>query len=179
MRGAVLTLGLVALVVEGHAMALRYRVYHSTDSSQLADVRDRLVLLGRDGADVWTALGASLDSGDEKQRALAAYREVEKRQQPLEAWVANRLALLLLELHPLDAESLQHATRLAEYVAGALGRTNSQGQQTLAQAHAAAGRDREADAALREAAAIAREIGQLKRAEQLERRAVGDGALAP
>jgi len=126
-----------------------------------------LYWLGLDSPKVWLRLASSAERSGSEEVAIGAYRNaIATLKETSPPWAANRLTWLLLRQD--DPRLVPEATRLARFLAHALGDTRPEGWQTLAAALAAGDRWDEAAVAAERALAIARARDEPARVREIE-----------
>ena len=171
LRPLVVTLGATSVVLQLYTLWLAH-VASSPDTPYvvLRSAATELHAMGQAPPSLWARLGQLAEAESEPEVAVVAYRRAVRGDRQPPAWVADRLAWLLLARHADDPTAVSQALQLADYVSRILGPEKPEGFLTLAAAHAAA---REWDAAAAAAAdglAAARAGGDQPRAQELERR---------
>jgi hypothetical protein len=177
MRPALLTLGAAILVVQIGMVALAQLV--STPNVELATLRAAtpvLAMLGYDSPELWAKYGVELQNAGHDEESLAAFRRSLAKNPEPPAWIAHRIASLLLSAPHVDQRTANQAALLASRVVKELPR-RVEGYEALARAHAAAGRPEQAERAARRALLVAEKTGLGDQTRALEARLVAYGAL--
>lgn len=177
LRPALIGLGVITLLVKIQIIGLGASTHEDTETQLLQSNAAQLAFLGRDTSQLWGWLGGRLESEGQFEPAIEAYRRSVQRGARV-PWVVNRLAWLLLNQHGSDPASVEEATELGRYLTEQLGTTRAEGLQTLAAAHAAAGRHQLAVRASAQAAVVARANGESERASYIDQQTARYRALA-
>jgi len=170
LRLALLGVGALCIAAQLYVTLVgRIAVDAGGDLDRRLGAMHQLEALGSDSADLWASLGMALEEAGRKEEAIAAFRRSATMNggRP-HAWVASRLAWLLLQTHPGDPQATAEATRWARYLVHRVGRDRPEAFQTLAAAHAAAGRWKEATRAAEEALRLAEAQGDTARVRYIE-----------
>jgi predicted TPR repeat methyltransferase len=126
--------------------------------------------MGQAPPSLWARLGQLAEAEGEADAAMVAYRRAVRGDRQPPAWVADRLAWLLLTRRAGDPDAVAQARQLADYVSRVLGPEKPEGFLTLSAVHAAAGEWDAAAMAAQQGLAAAQAAGDQPRAQELERR---------
>ena len=179
LKPALLTLGAVILLIQLQMIGFAQLV--SDPKVSLPTLRlaaKSLSTFGYDTPTLWMKYGAELQNAGHDDEALAAFRRALAKNPNPPAWIAHRIASLLLALPEVDTKTANQAVLLARGIVQEMpGRI--EGYETLAHAHALAGRPAQAERAALHAIKVAKKNAPAAQQRALEARLVGYGALDP
>ncbi|NNL65950.1 MAG: hypothetical protein HKP30_06905, partial [Myxococcales bacterium] len=137
LAGSIAAIGLACVLAQGYALWLSHLAgAPDTPYPILRAATHDLARVGQASPELWARLGKRAEAEGQTDVAIRSYRRAVRDMSQPPAWVADRLAWLLIGERADEPRSVAQAQRLADYVTRALGPDRAEGYQTLAAAHA-------------------------------------------